>query len=122
MQEGREGRAKYLRMGGAAGAEVGETAPENDNAPAFTVTRGQLGELVRGAVAEAMAEAAGAVAPALLDRQQLGVVLGCSPAMVDKLRKQGMPAVMLGSSPRFEAADCLGWLRAGGGAEKASGQ
>ena len=117
-----EERAKYLRMNPDKGGGVGEGAPVNDNAPAFTVTRGQLGALVREAVGEALAEHAGRSERVLLDRAELGLALGCSPSMVDKLRRAGMPSVMLGSSPRFEVQDCLGWLRAGGGAEKASGQ
>lgn len=116
-----QARAKYLRMGrGHVGGGAGEVA--NDTAPAFTVTRGELAGLVREAVAEAIDGHPGAPPAALLTREQLGAALGCSPSMVDKLRKQGMPAVWLGASPRFEVQDCLGWLRAGGAAEKASGQ
>lgn len=109
-----EGRArpKYLRMGQAAG--VGEGAPENDNAPAFTVTRGELAGLVRQAVATALEKVA--PVPQLLDREGLSIVLGCSGGMVDKLRRRGMPHLRLGDSPRFELERCLEWIRKDGAA------
>jgi hypothetical protein len=95
---------------------VGEGAPGNDNAPAFTVTRAELRGLVRQAVLEATAAAAAAPAPALLDREGLAFELGCSSALVDKFRRRGMPCLRLGDSPRFELAECLAWLRKDGAA------
>ena len=112
--EGRA-RAKYLRMG--EGAAVGEGTPGNDNAPAFTVTRGELAVLVRAAVADVIVAAGlDRRAPLLLDREGLALALGCSSSLVDKLRRQGMPTVKLGDSPRFELERCLGWLRKDGAA------
>lgn len=110
MSEMGEKRAKYLRMG----ERVGTGAPENDNAPAFTVTRGELTELVRSAVAEALTERQ--AAPLLLDREGLAAVLGCSSSLIDKLRRRGMPSVRLGDSPRFELEACLAWVRKDGAA------
>lgn len=114
--EGRK-RAKYLRLG--EGSHVGGGAPggaavANDTAPAFTVTRGELAELVRQAAAEAVAEALGSGLPAaqLLDREALSIALGCSGSLVDKLRRRGMPHLRVGDSPRFELERCLEWLRA----------
>lgn len=105
-------RPKYLRMGAAG---VGAGAPENDTAPAFTVTRGELAGLVRAAVAEAIG-AGPAPTPALLDREGLAFELGCSSGFVDKLRRSGMPCLRLGDSPRFELEACLSWLRKDGAA------
>ncbi len=111
--EGRK-RPKYLKLGEGSG--VGAPAPGNDNAPAFTVTRGELAGLVRQAV-EAALEALGAQKPpALLDREGLAAALGCSSSLIDKLRRRGMPTVKLGDSPRFELERCLGWIRKDGAA------
>lgn len=105
----REGRVrpKYLRMGEAPA--VGGGAPQNDNAPAFTVTRGELGALIASAVEGALAKAA----PLLVDRQGIARVLGCSAAHVDALRKRGLPALMVGQAVRFEPARVIEWLREG---------
>lgn len=105
-------RPKYLKMGAAG---VGTGAPENDTTPAFTVTRGELRDLVRAAVAEA-ALGGTAPTPALLDREGLAFELGCSSGFVDKLRRSGMPCLRLGDSPRFELGACLSWLRKDGAA------
>jgi hypothetical protein len=77
---------------------------------AVTLTVDELRLLVASAVAEAMAS--GAAPPRLLDRERLGAALGCSTAMVDKLRRAGLPSVYVGDSPRFDIEDCLAWLRA----------
>lgn len=94
---------------------MGEGAPQNDNAPAFTVTRGELAGLVREAVAEALTATA-SPAPQLLDREGLSIALGCSGSLVDKLRRRGMPHLRLGDSPRFELERCLEWIRKDGAA------
>jgi hypothetical protein len=104
--EGRP-RPKYLRLGEGS---VGTSAPGGDNVPGWTLTVGELGALVRGEVAEALASRA-APPPALLDREALSIALGCSGSMVDKLRRGGMPHLRLGDSPRFELERCLEWLR-----------
>lgn len=88
----------------------GVLPPENDNAPAFTVTRGELAGLVRHAVQEALAERVEGPPP-LLDRGGLSHALGCSGSLVDKFRRRGMPFLRLGDSPRFELEQCLEWLR-----------
>jgi hypothetical protein len=67
-----------------------------------------LKQLVSDAVAEALAAHDGK--PALLDRNALAKALTCSPSHVDNLRKQGLPTVLLGDSPRFILADVLAWL------------
>lgn len=113
--EGRR-RAKYLKMG--EGAAVGASPPQNDNQPAFTVTRGELVVMVRAAASLAVREALsdGLPTPALLDREGLSIALGCSGGMVDKLRRRGMPHLRLGDSPRFELERCLEWIRKDGAA------
>lgn len=90
---------------GPNGGGVGSGA--SSDAPAFTVSRGELGELIRAAVREEMGHAR----PLLVDKQQLARQLGCSPAHVDHLRKRGLPTVMLGQAVRFEPGAVLGWLR-----------
>lgn len=105
-------RPKYLRVK----ERVGEGAPENDTAPAFTFTRGELGAFITDAVVRALEAMGPPALPALLDREGLAAALGCSSSLVDKLRRQGMPTVRLGESPRFELEACLGWIRKDGAA------
>lgn len=50
----------------------------------------------------------------LLTKHELARALQCSPSTLDRLRKEGMPVVMLGESPRFEAAAVTDWLRVRG--------
>lgn len=102
-----EGRPKYLKMGEGPGVGVGAAAPVNDNAPAFTVTRGELWAIVAAAVERAM----GAASALVVDRQGIARLLGCSPAHIDALRKQGLPTLMVGQAVRFEPAAVIGWLR-----------
>jgi hypothetical protein len=71
-----------------------------------------LAALVQDAVARALAEAREDAAPALLDRSDIARRLGVSPSTVDRLRREGMPATFVCSSPRFELDRCLDWLRA----------
>lgn len=111
-------RAKYLRV------RPGEPAAavENDNAPAFTVTRGELGALVRDAVSEALSRRESAPRPALLDREALAAVLGCSAGLVDKLRRRGLPHYRIGDSPRFDLDAVLQWIWKDNETKKAGGQ
>lgn len=117
----RGGRAKYLKARPAA--DVGSCGVGNDNAPAFTVTLGQLSVLVREAVAAEMAAQREVPKPALLDREGLAAVLGCSAGLVDKLRRRGLPHYRIGDSPRFDLEACLAWIyRDNGGEQKAGAQ
>lgn len=79
----------------------------DDNAPAFTVTKAELAELVRAAVRQEITQRA-----VLVDKQSLAQQLGCSAAHIDNLRKCGLPTVSLGQSVRFETDKVLEWLRA----------
>lgn len=112
-------RPKYLRARPSEG--VGNGAPQNDNSPAFTVTRGELAALVREAVAAEMEAQRAVPKPALLDRDGLGAVLGVSAGMVDKLRRRGMPCYRLGDSPRFDLDQCLAWIWKDNGSEQKAG-
>jgi hypothetical protein len=75
------------------------------------LTPEELSDIVKRAVSEAFATANDAHPAALLDRNGLATALGCSASLVDKLRKEGMPSVKLGGTPRFELEACLTWLR-----------
>ncbi len=79
--------------------------------PAFTLTAEQLSELVKDAVASALAEASQDTAPLLLDRAGIARRLGIGTSTVDRLRREGMPCVFVGDSPRFMVDDCLAFLR-----------
>lgn len=79
---------------------------EGGSEPAFALTKGQLGELVREAVAEALA-----VRPLLVDKAILGQLLQCSAAHIDNLRKVGLPVVKVGESVRFDPTEVMAWLK-----------
>jgi len=84
-----------------------------DDTMLVQLTTGQLQELVRVAVIEALGELEGLAAnraPALLDRAGLARELGCSLASVDRMARQGLPFVRVGSVRRFERETALGWL------------
>jgi hypothetical protein len=65
---------------------------------------------VRGVVHDELAAFQTSAPAALLDREGLAQQLGASAGMMDKLRKQGLPTVWLGDSPRFVLPDVLAWL------------
>lgn len=111
-------RPKYLRLD-ALGDRAGvvRAAPEGESEPAFTLTRRELRTLMEDAVTMAVgAIALAADRPALLDREALAAALGCSSSLVDKLRRQGLPTLKFGESPRFELDRCLEWIRKQGAA------
>lgn len=82
------------------------------DAPSVIVTtREELEQLITAAVEKALAEQREDVAPALLDRATIARRLGIGTSTVDRLRREGMPVVWIGESPRFEADACVAWLR-----------
>lgn len=85
--------------------------PAADDRLAVTLTLGELRELVRTAALQAVAEAVNAPQPALLDRSGIARALGVGTSSVDRFRREGMPCVHVGDSPRFEIEPCLAWLR-----------
>jgi hypothetical protein len=82
------------------------------NAPPTVVvaTPEQLAALVRGAVQAALAEQSDSAAPVLLDRAGIAQRLGVGTSTVDRLRRDGLPCVFIGDSPRFLLAECVAWL------------
>lgn len=50
--------------------------------------------------------------PALLDRAQLARQIGVSCGTVDRLRREGLPALLVGDAPRFQLDRVLAWLAA----------
>jgi hypothetical protein len=81
---------------------------DNDAAPAFTLSRGELASMLLHA-----AEQAERAKPLLVDKTILSVQLGISPAHIDNLRKKGLPTVLVGQAVRFEPGAVLAWLRRG---------
>jgi hypothetical protein len=79
-------------------------------AAVVVVTPEQLAELVRDAVQSALAEQSQDSGPILLERAGLARALGVGLSSVDRLRREGMPCVFIGDSPRFLASECLTWL------------
>ena len=68
--------------------------------------------IVERAVERALGElVARQAAPAVLDRAGLARGLGCSVASIDRLLREGVPHVRLGSDPRFVLADVIRWLQ-----------
>lgn len=71
-----------------------------------------LADAVADRLLEQLAELTSAAsAPALLDRRGLAQSLGVGVDTVDRLRREGMPTLMVGDSPRFELDAVLAWLR-----------
>jgi hypothetical protein len=64
--------------------------------------------LIRDAVGEAPKEPGRE--PRLLDRAGLAERLACSPGHVDRMRRDGMPCLYVGDSPRFVFDDCVRWI------------
>jgi hypothetical protein len=70
---------------------------------AVHLTEGELKTLIASAVAQAMD--AQAATPEYRDRASEAQRLGISVAKLDRLVREGLPTVWIGSSPRFRAAD-----------------
>jgi len=81
----------------------------------IVVTPEQLAELIRDAVGQAFAEQREDVGPVLLDRSGIARALGIGTSTVDRLRREGLPSVMIGDCPRFVLSSCVEWLRARAG-------
>jgi hypothetical protein len=61
--------------------------------------------------AEAVVEATPDNTPVVPDRRGIARALAVGTSTVDRLRREGMPFVWIGDSPRFELVRCLEWLR-----------
>jgi hypothetical protein len=77
----------------------------------IVLTPEALASLVKTAVCEAFIEHQSEVAQALLDRSGAARVLGVGTSTIDRLRREGLPCILIGDSPRFEASACIEWLR-----------
>jgi hypothetical protein len=88
-----------------------DSTGRNVSAEIVVITTGELGEIVRGAIAAAVAELRDDVVPVLVDRAGIAQRLGLGTTTVDRLRREGMPCVLIGDSPRFEPGACIEWLR-----------
>ena len=82
-----------------------------------TLTVGELRELVRAEMRDAIADRP--PTSTLLDRAALARALDLSLPSIDRLRKRGLPHVRLGDVDRFEFERVLDWLRGGGGGGQA---
>jgi hypothetical protein len=79
------------------------------------VSKEELSELVAAACSAALSDQA--PQPVLLDRADLAIRLSTSPSSVDRMRREGAPHVIIGSSPRFRLDDVLAWLATRGKAQ-----
>jgi hypothetical protein len=71
----------------------------------------ELAALIRDAVGDGGSKPSGSE-PRLLDRHGLAERLACSPGHVDRMRRDGMPCLYIGDSPRFLFDDCVHWIAA----------
>ena len=76
-------------------------------APMVDALAAGLSERLRGMLAELVAEPL----PALLDRGRLARELCCAPATVDRMVKEGLPFVRVGSDRRFDLHAVKAWLK-----------
>lgn len=73
----------------------------------------ELKLLVKEVICEALDDAGRSVdAPVLLAREQLASALQISLGTLAKLRREGLPVLQVGDSPRFDLQEVLAWLRA----------
>jgi len=100
---------------------MAERPAVNDNERVFTMTRAELESLVSRAVGQAFIGITDERGGRLLDRNELALRLSCSAGHVDKMRRDGMPCLYLGDSPRFVFADCVRWLSECSGAARRVG-
>ena len=94
----------------------GDTGPrggETSARPLVVLEAHQVAELVRGAVAEALAaQDPDRPAGALLDGKQLMKALVMSRSTLGRLKRQGLPRVKVLDADRFDLDECVAWLRA----------
>lgn len=84
----------------------------NDVGGLVVTTSVQLAALVREAVRDALeceGAARGSRGGLFFDRAEIAERLSVSPGLIDKMRRQGMPCVYVGDSPRFSLDECLAW-------------
>lgn len=69
-----------------------------------------LRQIIVEAVQEALAELAPAQPEGLLDRAELARRLGLSTRALDRLRREGLPTIMVGDVPRWRWPAVVEWL------------
>lgn len=82
--------------------------------PVCAVTEEEFWAGLRDLVREELAEFARLAPAQLLTLEETAELCRCSGRHIRRLRGEGLPAVMLGQSPRFERDAVLAWLRAQG--------
>lgn len=82
-------------------------------APVIVSTVEQLREAIREVVRDEFAEfgADRPVAPLAVDGAELCRLISVSRSTLHRLRVEGMPAIPVGDTYRYEPAACLEWLR-----------
>jgi hypothetical protein len=102
--------------GGAAGlppAAAAAAAPVDASRLLVTLTLAEFDERVARIVDERIAaRSAERRSPTLLDRRGIAAAFDVGVDTIDKLRREGMPTIMVGDSPRFQFASCIAWLNA----------
>lgn len=73
-----------------------------------------LRQIIVDAVQEALADLAPAQPEGLLDRAELARRLGLSTRALDRLRREGMPTLMVGDVPRWRWPAVVAWLEGRG--------
>ena len=105
------GRREFVQSrNGAGGSESARPAPAAG--AGLDALVGEFAERIVAAVAEQIAPLLERPAsPRLLDRRGLAQALDVGVDTVDKLRREGLPTVMVVESPRFELDVVIEWLR-----------
>ncbi len=70
-------------------------------------------ELYSDQFAELMSEILGGqpAAPRFINAKRLAECLGVSPATVTRLKREGLPHLIVGQEARFDEEECVTWLR-----------
>lgn len=77
-----------------------------------TLVRQQFACILRDTLERFHAEPRTDAAPKFLDRAGLAWAFSCELAQIDEMRREGMPVrLYVDGSPRFDVADCIGWLK-----------
>jgi len=75
----------------------------------LTLSPDELRAIVREALSEALGQRP-AAASRLLTKADVARELACSVATIDRMTRDGMPAVTVGRTRRFDVAACRAWL------------
>lgn len=96
-------------------ARPAPAAPVQPGTGVVVVGAVELQAMIRQAVDAALAEhSEAAQAPLLVSRQEMARALGVGVDTLDKLRREGMPEILVGDMPRFHSATVLAWLQSRG--------